>query len=159
MSRAETVKSALTSRVTAGALAFALTLVGGFEGVRLAAYRDPVGIPTICFGSTQGVQMGQRKSMQECNALLASELAHYAAAVERCVNVPMTEARWAAMISFTYNVGEGAFARSTLLRKLNAGDTRGACDELLRWDKAMGIRLPGLTARRQEERALCLQGL
>ena len=64
-----------------------------------------------------------------------------------------------ALVSFTYNIGGQAFCSSTLVRKLNAGDTVGACNELSRWTRAKGIELPGLVKRRAAERAMCLQGL
>lgn len=138
-----------------------VALVGGFEGLRTYAYRDPVGIPTICFGETRNVHMGDRKTAAECKALLGNRLAEFETGMQRCMSHPerVPDPSYAAFLSFTYNVGTGAFCSSTLHRKLNAGDLAGACDELLRWDKAAGIRLPGLTKRRVAERALCRKGL
>ena len=138
----------------------AVSLVGAFEGLRTYAYRDPVGIPTICFGETRGVKMGDKATVDECKGMLSDALANeYAVKMEKCIrnpeNVPDTS--YIAFLSFTYNVGSGAFCKSTLARKLNAGDLDGACYELKKWDKAMGIRLPGLTKRRAAEMALCLQ--
>lgn len=130
--------------------------VGGFEGLKLAAYRDPVGIPTICFGETRGVRMGQTASRPECDRLLLSSLEEHELGMLRCTRVPLSDGQFGALLSFTYNVGVGAYCKSTLARKLNAGDVRGACDELLRWDRAGGLRLPGLTRRREAERKLCL---
>ena len=76
--------------------------------------------------------------------------------VDRSARVPMPDTRRAALASFVYNVGPGAYQRSTLLRRLNGGDTVGGCNELLRWNRAGGQVLPGLTARREAERELCL---
>lgn len=146
-------------RKKAVALSIALSLVAGAEGLRQVAYLDPVGIPTACFGETKNVRMGQTFTLEECKAMLAASLLEADQAIERCVKVPLPPAREAALISFTYNVGGGAFCSSTLVRKLNAGDTPGACDELLRWTKARGVELPGLKRRRAEERQLCMQGL
>lgn len=139
--------------------AAAVALVGGFEGLRTYAYRDPVGIPTLCFGETRGVKMGDKATPTECKAMLADRLVEFETGMMKCVKAPLPDKSFTAFLSFTYNVGTGAFCKSTLARKLNSGDLRGACDELLKWDRAAGIRLPGLTKRRMQERAICLQGL
>ncbi|AOZ02270.1 lysozyme [Cupriavidus sp. USMAHM13] len=150
---------ALPQRVTlalgSGALALAAAAVALFEGYRPAAYLDPVGIATICYGHTDGVRLGQRRSEAECEALLRADLGKALGAVDRLVAVPLPETRRAALASFVYNVGPEAFAASTLLRKLNAGDVAGACDELPRWVLARGRVLPGLVERRRQERELC----
>ena len=155
--------SVITRRVlamaAAGSLTMATTLVGYFEGRSLVAYLDPVGIPTICDGITAGVRLGQTKTAAECDALLAAELGKACAVVDRAVRVPLTPARRAALCSFVYNAGGTAFTGSTLLRKLNAGDTRGACAELSRWVYAKGQKLAGLVNRRAAERELCEVGL
>lgn len=140
-------------------LAIAAVAVAGFEGLRTAAYLDPVGIPTICFGHTAGVKLGDRKSVEECEALLVDEVAFFGQAIEQAVIVPISQEEYAAYTSFAYNVGVGAFKRSTLLRYLNAGDREAACNQLPRWVYARGIKLPGLVNRRNEERDLCLSGL
>lgn len=140
-------------------MAIAVASVSGFEGLRTVAYRDPVGIPTICFGETVGVNMGQIRTIEECKAMLADSLEIANKAVERCVRVPMSADRHAALVSFTYNIGGTAFCTSTLVRKLNAMDILGACNELPRWNKAKGIVLPGLVKRREQERQMCLKGL
>lgn len=142
-----------------GAVGMAGALVTWFEGRSLVAYLDPVGIPTICEGVTAGVHLGDVKTPAECDALLQKELAIALNAVERQVLVAMPETRRAALASFVYNVGEGQFSRSTLLRKLNAGDAREACAELSRWVYAGGRVLTGLVKRRAAERELCEVGL
>jgi lysozyme len=149
----------LRSRVIGStvALTMAAGLVAGFEGLRLWAYNDPVGIPTICYGSTSGVRLGQTKTKEECDRLLKNELLVYAAAVDKLVKVPMPDTRRAALISFTYNVGIMNFERSALLRKLNSYQTVSACNEMLRWVYAKGKKLPGLVKRREAERDLCLR--
>lgn len=136
--------------------ALVVALVGGFEGLRTKAYRDPVGIPTVCFGETKGVKMGDQYTKAQCETMLIERLEEFRAGVDKCLKVPMPDERKAAMVSFSYNVGVSAFCKSTLVRKLNAGDVRGACDELPKWNKARGIVLPGLTKRRLVERELCL---
>ena len=145
----------LKTRALAGVLAIAVPLVGYFEGRNLLAYLDPVGIPTICDGITQGVELGQTATDAECDTLLAAELGAAITSVDLLTKRPQPETRRAALGSFVYNVGTGAFARSTLLRKLNAGDAAGACAELSRWVYAQGRKLAGLVKRRAAERQLC----
>ncbi len=140
-------------------LALAMTAVAGFEGLRTTAYLDPVGIPTICFGITAGVQLGDTKTVIECQALLTDGIVEYGLAVSNLTTVPLSHEEQAAYTSFTYNVGVHAFETSTLLRYLNAGDRAAACNQLPRWVYAKGMKLPGLVNRRTEERALCLSGL
>lgn len=142
-----------------GALAIAATLVAGAEGLRTYAYEDPVGIPTICFGETRGVKMGDKKTVEECKAMLGSRLIEFSAGVDRCLTVEVPAESYAAFLSFAYNVGTGNFCKSTMVRKANAGDLVGACNEFPKWAKAAGIELPGLVNRRREERTYCLRGV
>ncbi len=145
-----------------GALLGALiALVGTFEGLRTYAYRDPVGIPTICFGETRGVKMGDKATVAECKEMLGTALIEFEMGMRACLRAPdaLPDGAYMAFISFAYNVGTGAFCKSTLARKANAGDIRGACNELPKWATARGIKLPGLVKRREAERQLCLKGL
>lgn len=142
----------------AGGLSLATAIVSQFEGYHPEAYRDPIGIPTICYGHTGDVEMGQTLSRAECKALLAEDLGEAYDAVDRHVDIALPETRRAALASFIYNVGEGAFARSTLVERLNDGDMRAACNELMRWVYADGRKLDGLVKRRATERELCLAG-
>lgn len=144
--------------VVGGALAIAAPLVAHFEGERNRAYLDPVGIPTVCYGHTATARIGQTHTDEECLVLLEQDLGDAFDAVDQHVDVPLPPTRRAALASFVYNVGEGALMRSTLLRKLNAGDVMGACDELRRWVYASGRKLAGLMRRRKVERELCLIG-
>ncbi|RKR07665.1 lysozyme [Kushneria sinocarnis] len=149
---------------SAGALSIATAVVGYFEGTENTAYLDPVGVPTVCTGHTgPGVRAGERLSDERCRALLEEDLGEAFAALERRVDPviyrQMPESRRAALASFIFNVGEGNFRDSTLLRKLNAGKPRAACNELTRWVHAGGRKLPGLVRRRQTERRLCLKEL
>ncbi len=146
-------------------LAIALGITATSEGLRTVAYRDPVGIPTICFGETLNVKMGDTKTVAECKAMLGTRVQQFDRELTKCFpGLPKTapETR-AALVSWAYNVGTGAACKSTLVRKANAGDLKGACNELTKWDKAtkagVRVRLPGLTTRRAEEKALCLKGL
>lgn len=142
-------------RKTVAWVSICVGCVAGAEGLRTVAYSDPVGIPTICFGETDGVKLGDKATAEECRDKLGARVLEFGAAVDRCVHTPMSPHRKAGLTSFAYNVGPEAFCRSTLVTKLNIGDP-AACDELLRWNKAKGVPLPGLTKRREQERALCL---
>jgi lysozyme len=146
-----------------GAVAvLAVSLVGGFEGIRLNAYPDPAtrGHPwTICYGSTEGVKPGDKKSLDECKALLVKELDAYADKVEACIKRPMSDETEVAFLSLAYNIGTGGFCKSSVARLYNAGDGKGACDAMLRFNRAAGVVFPGLTKRRVKERQLCLSGL
>lgn len=153
------LKRRLAIGATAGALSLATAVVSYYEGYQPTAYRDPVGVPTICFGHTATARMGQTLSQERCTQLLQADLGHAFSAVDRRAQVDLPPPTRAALASFVYNVGEGAFARSTLLRKLNAGDLRGACHELSRWVYAGGRKLNGLVKRRATELELCLKGI
>ncbi|MBK8246259.1 MAG: lysozyme [Gemmatimonadetes bacterium] len=132
-------------------------LVQEFEGCRLDAYRCPAGIPTIGYGATgPDIRMGMVWTQEQADERLAEDLARFAAGVERLVQVDLTDNQFAALVSFAYNVGLGALAGSTLLRKLNAGDYEGAADQFPRWNKGGGRVLPGLVRRRAAERDLFL---
>ncbi len=141
----------------AGAVTIATVSVSDFEGRKNHAYLDVAGVPTVCDGFTRGVKLGDYKTNAECDALLQSELRDSFKTVERHVKVPLTEPTKAALASFVYNVGHGAFRSSTLLKKLNAGDRIGACNELKRWVYAGGKKWNGLIKRRDVENWLCLQ--
>jgi len=153
----------LRNKIAIGALTGVLGMTGAlvtwFEGRSLVAYLDPVGIPTICEGVTQGVKLGDRATPAQCDQLLQRELRIALTAVDRQVRVRLPDTRRAALGSFVYNVGEGQFSSSTLLRLLNSGDERGACAQLSRWVYAGGKQLAGLVNRRAAERELCEGGL
>ncbi|NCC23024.1 MAG: lysozyme [Alphaproteobacteria bacterium] len=134
-----------------------LALIQEFEGLRLVGYRDPVGIATIGWGHTKTARVGQRISMERAEQLLREDVATFERCVERVVRASLNQNEFDALVSWAFNVGCGAVARSTLVRKLNTGDRKGAADEFLRWDKAGGKRLAGLSRRRRAERELFLK--
>lgn len=136
-----------------------IALIKSAEGLRLKAYPDPGtgGLPwTIGYGSTSGVTKSMVITEAQAEQMLAADLVRFERAVERLVQVPLNQGQFDALVSFTYNVGEGNFTKSTLLRKLNAGDTAGAADQFLRWVNAGGKVLSGLVKRRAAERAMFL---
>lgn len=129
-----------------------------FEGLNVRAHLDPIGIVSICYGETEGVKMGDVKTKEECDKMLTARLGYFAWRVDAMVTPPMNPYTHAALTSWAYNVGVGAAAKSTLIRKMNAGDVAGACNELRRWVFAGGKKWNGLVKRREAERKLCLRG-
>jgi lysozyme len=142
----------------AGALA--VGFVGGKEGVSTKAYRDIVGVPTICFGETRGVKMGDTATMDECKAMLGDALVEFEGNMRACLTNPdkIPDKPYVAFLSLSYNIGSRAFCGSTVARKANAGDLIGACNAMLVWNKAGGRVIKGLSLRRAEERRMCLEG-
>ncbi|MCD9147807.1 lysozyme [Pseudophaeobacter flagellatus] len=147
----------------AGALVISLAtpFIAKWEGVRLEAYRDIVGVPTICFGDTHGVRMGEKASMSDCVARLKADVHMFYAEISRCMTNPDIPAGvQASMLELAFNVGSGPVCRSTMMRLANAGQYSRACSELHRWVRAGGKRVRGLENRRADsKRALCMDGL
>ncbi|HFS8154038.1 TPA: lysozyme [Enterobacter roggenkampii] len=138
-----------------------IALLKEFEGCKLTAYQDSVGVWTIGYGWTQPVdgkpiRAGMTINQETAERLLKTGLVSYESDVSRLVKVGLTQGQFDALVSFTYNLGARSLSTSTLLRKINAGDYAGAADEFLRWNKAGGKVLNGLTRRREAERALFL---
>lgn len=133
-----------------------VSLIKEFEGCKLHAYKDAVGIPTIGYGSTRGVHMGMTITQQEADDRLYADMDDAWQEVYAMVNVPLTQGQCDGLVAWTFNLGAGNLRKSTLLKKLNAGDVAGCADEFLRWDKAGGKVLAGLTRRRSAERELFL---
>lgn len=134
-----------------------LGLLQEFEGCKLKAYPDPGtgGKPwTIGVGHTKDVQEGDEITEAQAMDLLREDIQWVEKAIDKHVPGKLTQNQYDALCCFIFNVGEFAFASSTLLKKLNAGDFKGAAAEFLRWDKAAGKTLPGLTRRRIAEAAL-----
>lgn len=139
-------------------IALATTMLTGFEGVRLKAYLDPVGIPTVCMGETRGVQIGDTYTLEQCKAMANSRVTEFAKGVDRALTVPVSDKTFASFVSFSYNLGIGVF-QSKIAPLANSGKLMSACVKMGEFVYARGIKLPGLVKRRQEEVALCLDGL
>ena len=134
-----------------------LELIKEFEGCQLEAYLCPAGVPTIGYGHTRSAKLGQTISQADADALLREDLADSEDAVDRLVTAQINENQFSALVSFTFNIGAEAFERSTLLSMLNANaQIHIVAAQLLRWNKANGEELPGLTRRRHAEQALFL---
>lgn len=151
----------VASGVVAAAIAIAVPIVASFEGLWTTAKPDRLAynIPTVCYGETEGVKIGDTYTKSQCQEMLAKKLPRYAAEVDKCIKVTISDKTRAAFISFAYNVGTSGFCKSTAARKLNAGDTRGACDALMAWNRAGGRVVRGLINRRTAERKICLEGI
>lgn len=127
------------------------------EGLRLDAYRDSGGLLTIGFGHTgSDVHAGMRITHERAQELFDADYEKAEGAVRAAVSVPLSDEQAGALTSFVFNVGMGAFRGSTLLKKLNASDYKGAADELLRWNHVGTAVSAGLTSRRKAERAMFL---
>lgn len=134
------------------------------EGLRLTAYPDPAtgGEPwTIGVGHTSRagppkVTKGMKITRAQADEILSRDLATFEAAVSKAVKVPLNQNEFDALVSLAFNIGAGAFAKSTLVKKLNAGDRAGAATAFLSWNKAAGKVMKGLTKRREDERRLFL---
>lgn len=138
-----------------------IALIKQFEGCKLTAYQDSVGVWTIGYGWTQpvdgkSIRAGMTIKQKTAERLLKTGLVSYESDVSRLVKVDLTQGQFDALVSFTYNLGARSLSTSTLLRKLNASDYAGAADEFLRWNKAGGKVLNGLNRRREAECALFL---
>jgi lysozyme len=136
-----------------------IALVRKYEGEKLEAYLCPAGKWTIGVGHTgsdvrEGLTITEEKSAE----ILRNDLAKFERCVIACLAVPVTQGQFSALVSFAFNVGCGAFRKSTLLRKLNEGDDLGCAAEFLRWTKSGGKVLSGLVKRRQAEMDLFLKG-
>jgi lysozyme len=129
------------------------------EGYKESAYIPvPGDVPTIGFGTTEGVKLGDKTNPVRAVNRAVLDVAKFEGAVKKCVTVPLTQNEYDAFISLSYNIGSGAFCKSTLVRKLNQGKYEEACYEILKWDKFKGKPLAGLTKRRQEEFVTCMGG-
>lgn len=142
------------------AVALAAPVTRQFEGLRLKAYLCPAGVPTIGYGHTSGVRLGMVCTQAQAVAWLEADLRAAQAAVRRHVRVKLTPGQEAALIDFVFNLGEAKFAKSTLLRLINAGKFSAVPAELRKWNKGRvnGVLrvLPGLAARREAEVRLWL---
>jgi lysozyme len=136
-----------------------IDLVKSFEGCKLTSYKDMVGVWTIGYGHTGVVRPGMTISQARADALLEQDLDAFEMDVSKLVSPKVGLNDWekAALTSFAFNLGAGALARSTLLRYLNKGDRLHAANEFLKWNRAGGVPVSGLTRRRMAERDLFMR--
>lgn len=131
-------------------------LIKSFEGKKLESYTDSAGVWTIGYGHTLNVAPGQTINDSQADIYLSEDLTRVEQAIMENVQVPLNQNQFDALASFIFNVGAGAFSRSTLLKKLNRGDYLDAAEEFSRWVYAGKVKLPGLVRRRQAEKDLFL---
>lgn len=146
-----------------GVIAALSLSAAGLVGIALhEGYTDkavipiPGDVPTLGFGSTEGVKLGDKTTPAVALERALRDVSKDEAIVKRCVKVPLSQNEYDAAIQLAYNIGPTAFCRSTVVKRWNAGDYAGGCDAFLMWVKAGGKVLHGLVNRRQEERRLCL---
>jgi lysozyme len=148
------------NRVNIAALALSASALVGIvthEGWSDVAYTPvPGDVPTIGFGTTEGVKMGDSITPIKALARALQDVQKFEGALKQCVEVPLHQHEYNSYVSLSYNIGSSAFCGSTLVRKLNAGDYDGACKEILRWNKFKGRELRGLTIRREAEYRTCI---
>lgn len=148
-------------RLRSSLAALVLSAAGLVGIVQYEGYTDravipvPGDVPTIGFGTTQGVKLGDKITPQKALFRALQDVSSFEGVIKKCVRVPLHQNEYDAYASLAYNIGGQAFCSSTLVKKLNQMDYQAACAEISRWDKFQGKPLPGLTARRQAERAVC----
>lgn len=150
---------ALGAATVAGSLA--VQTVGGFEGLRLYAYRDVVGVWTACYGETAGIKPGMKFDKATCDNLLVDSLVKHEQGMRTCLTAPdaLPIKVYVADLSLAYNVGVGAFCKSSIAVMQNAGQITASCERFPLYNKAGGNVVKGLVARRAAERKLCLEGV
>lgn len=151
-----------TGKIKAAAAAAAILaapVTSQWEGLRTKAYLDAVGIPTICYGETEGVRIGDVKTKPECDALFTMRLGFFSLRTALMFKVEVNPHVHAAATSLAYNIGLSAFEKSTVLRRINEGRFRDACEFFPRYKYAGGRVLNGLVKRRVDEMKLCLKGV
>ncbi|HYK35209.1 lysozyme [Alloacidobacterium sp.] len=132
-----------------------LALTKQFEGCRLTAYQDQVGVWTIGYGHTgKDVVSGLTITQDQADALLARDIAGSSAYVNLVVTMALQQNQFDALVDFVFNLGRTAFGNSTMLKYLNAGNFAGAAGQFVLWDHAGGQVVPGLLRRRQAEAAM-----
>ena len=159
----------MRTRQIAAALTLSASALVGIalhEGYRDTAYIPvPGDVPTIGFGTTEGVKMGDRITPPKALARALTDVQKFEGALKQCVTVPLHQHEYDAFVGFSYNVGSAAFCRSGIVKKLNAGDYKGACGEILRWTYFQGKNCAapenarlcgGLAKRRHEEYRQCM---
>lgn len=131
-----------------------INLIKQFETLKLEAYQDHIGVWTIGWGHTKGVKKGDKITLAQAEEFLRDDLKEAETAVAKSVTVPLTRAQHAALVSWTFNLGAGNLATSTMLKKLNSGNNFAVLEEMIKWKNAGGNPARGLARRRHMEAAL-----
>ena len=134
-----------------------LELIKSFEGCETTAYQDSVGVWTIGYGHTKGVEEGQTCSIEDAETMLSEEMDEYEGYINNMVKVELEQHEFDALVAWVYNLGPTNLGESTMLKVLNDGQFDRVPDEMRRWNRAGGQVLQGLVRRREAE-ALLFQG-
>lgn len=155
------LKKKLGAGVAAVVIATATPFIAKWEGLETTAYRDIVGVPTVCYGETRGVKMGDTYTKAECMDMLKVAVGEYYTKIQPCMtNKEIPVGVQASLLELAYNVGTGAVCKSTMMRLANQGKYKEACRELDKWIRAGGQPIKGLQNRRADSKInLCLKGL
>ena len=155
------LKKKLGAGAAAVVIATATPFIAKWEGLETTAYRDIVGVPTVCYGETRGVKMGDTYTKEQCMDMLKVAVGDYYRKIEPCMtNKDIPVGVQASILELAYNVGTGAACKSTMMKLANQGKYKEACRELDKWVKAGGQTVRGLQNRRADSKVnLCLKGL
>ena len=155
------LKKKLGAGAAAVVIASATPFIAKWEGLETTVYRDIVGVPTVCYGETRGVKMGDTYTKAECMDMLKVAVGDYYRKIEPCMtNKDIPVGVQASLLELAYNVGTGAVCKSTMMRLANQGKYKEACRELDKWIRAGGQPIKGLQNRRADSKInLCLKGL
>lgn len=155
------LKKKLGAGAAAVVIASATPFIAKWEGLETTAYRDIVGVPTVCYGETRGVKMGDTYTKDQCLDMLKVAVGEYYTKIQPCMtnkNIPVGVQ--ASILELAYNVGTGAACKSTMMKLANQGKYKEACRELDKWIRAGGQPIKGLQNRRADSKInLCLKGL
>lgn len=149
-------RTAIASLAVSAAAFIALVAHEGYSDKAIIPV--PGDVPTLGFGTTGGVKLGDATTPPKALARAFVDVQKFEGALKQCVTVPLHQYEYDAFIRLAYNIGSGAFCRSTLVKRLNSFDYAGACQQILVWDKFRGKPLRGLTLRRQAEYQQCIGG-
>lgn len=155
------LKKKLGAGAAAVVIASATPFIAKWEGLETTAYRDIVGVPTVCYGETRGVKMGDTYTKEQCMDMLKVAVGEYYTKIEPCMtNKDIPVGVQASLLELAYNVGTGAACKSTMMKLANQGKYKEACMELDKWIRAGGQPIKGLQNRRADSKInLCLKGL
>lgn len=147
-------RASIASLVLSAAALVGIALKEGYTDQAIIPV--PGDVPTLGFGTTDGVKLGDRTTPPQALARKLSDVQKFEGAIRQCVRVPLHQHEYDAYVSLAYNIGSSAFCASTLVRLLNQEQYEDACRQILRWDRFKGQPLRGLTIRRQSEYAQCM---
>src|SRR5581483_2565280 len=139
----------------------AIAFIGNYEGLRLVAYKDVIGVWTACYGETKGIHKGMKFTKQQCGVMFIDGLTRHEQGMRSCLNDPdgLPDKVYVAFLSLAYNIGVRAFCSSSVAREANNLRLEAACDNILKFTRAGGHVVAGLVKRRKAEARLCREGV